>query len=53
MSDAHFLPSEKKKPPGMGRLWLVYFVGVFLLAWWPWNVWLIVGPACARTLKRF
>lgn len=24
------------------RSWLAYFVAVMFLAWWPWNVWLIV-----------
>jgi hypothetical protein len=30
---------------------LVYCVMVFLLAWWPWNVWLIFGAAYASRLK--
>jgi threonine/homoserine/homoserine lactone efflux protein len=39
----------KKAPRGA---LLVYCVVVFLLAWWPWNVWLVVGSALARGLYR-
>ena len=30
---------------------LIYSVAVLLLAWWPWNVWLVVGAAYAHSLK--
>jgi hypothetical protein len=30
---------------------LVWSVLAFLLAWWPWNVWLVVGAAYASRLK--
>ena len=33
---------------------LIYFVLVILLAWFPWNFWLIViGAVYARRLKRW
>ena len=38
-----------KKPARAGLL--VYCVMVALLAWWPWNVWLIFGAAYASGLK--
>src|SRR4051812_33038772 len=43
---------QRKRRP-LGRLWLVYFVLVLLLAWWPWNVWLVAfGAAYSWYLKR-
>jgi hypothetical protein len=41
--------SIKKAPQ---RALLLYCVGVFLLTWWPWNVWLVIGAAYASRLKR-
>jgi len=43
------IDTSKKKAPR--RALLVYCVVVFLLAWWPWNVWLIVGAAYASRLN--
>jgi hypothetical protein len=40
---------SKEKAPGWGLL--VYCVVVLLLAWWPWNVWLVFGAAYASRLK--
>ena len=31
---------------------IAYFVLVFLLAWWPWNVWLLIGTAYCWSLHR-
>jgi hypothetical protein len=32
----------------------LYFVLVFLLAWWPWNFWLLVlGAAYQRSLQAW
>lgn len=42
-------PSNKKAPR---RALLVYCVVVMLLAWWPWNAWLVFGAAYACGLKR-
>jgi hypothetical protein len=39
-----------KKAPR--RALLVYCVVVMLLAWWPWNAWLVFGAAYACGLKR-
>lgn len=34
-------------------MWLVYFVVVALLAWWPWNAWLLfIGAAYTSGLHR-
>jgi hypothetical protein len=42
---------SRKNPPVRAGL-LIYFVVVMLLAWWPWNVWLVFGAAYACGLKR-
>jgi fatty acid desaturase len=44
------------RPPyacAMSRAFLmIYFVAVILLAWWPWNFWLLVlGVALGRLLQ--
>jgi hypothetical protein len=39
------MKSSMEKAALMRRLLLVYLVGVVLLAWWPWNGWLVVGAA--------
>jgi hypothetical protein len=44
------MDSQKKKPPLRAAL-LVYCVVVFLLAGWPWFVWLIFGPTYAYGRK--
>jgi hypothetical protein len=44
------MDSPKKKAAAKAAL-LVYSVVVLLLAWWPWNVWLVVGAAYASGLK--
>jgi hypothetical protein len=40
----------KKKPPGRAAL-LIYSVAVLLLAWWPWNVLLLLGIASGGRLN--
>jgi hypothetical protein len=44
------MEASKKKPPLRAAL-LIYLVAVMLLAWWPWNVWLIVGATYAGKLR--
>jgi hypothetical protein len=36
---------SSKEKAARRRPLLIYFVLVFLLAWWPWNFWLIFGAA--------
>jgi len=43
------IDTSKKKAPR--RALLVYCVVVFLLAWWPWNILLLIGVPAAGRLK--
>jgi hypothetical protein len=46
------MTGSKRNGPGWGLT--LYFVLVILLAWWPWNFWLLVlGAACYRGLQAW